>query len=78
MGCLLCARHYVNCMTCINLFDYSINCLLKEYTEGPPLRLFFSSTVLIPEEVGVKRSKIWYDWGKSIKFTELFIQETRD
>lgn len=31
---MLCARHCVNCITCINLFDYFINCLLKEYTEA--------------------------------------------
>ena len=62
MRCLLCARHCVKCITCINSFICSlIKSLLKECTAA----FFFPCIGLIPEEAGGKRrNKISYDLVK--------------
>ena len=72
MGCFLCARYCVNCITCIN----SVKCLLKEYTEAfPPLhKVDFQGRQVGKEEIKC----ILGEKQTLIKFTETFVQEARE
>lgn len=77
MECLLCTRHCVKCVTCINSFDCSlIKCLLKEYPEASPTpsaQGWFQRRL-----VGKEETKIFGEKQMLVKFIEIFIQEARE